>query len=50
MNIWYIIIGLILLGSFIGIGFVYTKILKNHIREIKRKMERPYKDNESISK
>lgn len=49
MIIWYIIIGVLLLGFFIGIGFVYAKILKNFWAKIRRKMRRPYKSAESFS-
>jgi len=50
MIIWYIIIGVLLFGFFFGIGFAYAKILKKHWRRVRRKMERPYKDVESIGK
>jgi hypothetical protein len=50
MLIWYIIISVILLGSFIGIGYAYFKILKKHRWRASKKGEQPFKEIDTIGK
>lgn len=50
MLLWYILISVLLVGLFIGIGYAYFKILKKNRRKTTKKDDKPFEAVESLGK